>query len=649
MSNGSTRVNATYTTSGAVGDYILFSWSSTGSSITGNYTDISWSLVLYSLAYGKISSSASKSWSVNVNGSTYSGTNTIGIGNNTSKTLASGSTRIYHNTDGSKSFNYSFSQTFNITFNSWVGTVSDSGSGTLDMIPRYASVNGFTISDISQTSVSYSWSADYVCSKISCYLNGTLQGSSVINSSSGTYTAANLSPDTTYSLYFVITRKDSNLTTQSETKSFTTKPIASLAPGQTFSFPVGEDLTLAFQNADMNASVLKLSVKNDAGEWISDMAAAEVPAGTSSYTWNLSSYADRLYEACRAKNIIDIIISCSAVLNVETQPQLYTGTAAIVNSDPVFQSCFLVNTEESISSLLGTSSTITKYGNFQIQIPPDLKAIPQNAAEIIGYTAYLTPAAEVSEIKRADAAYSSDSQVYLNLGTYDKPGSYFICVCAVDSRGNTSEIVQKSCTILPYHIPTYSISPKRMNGFEKEIFLSLSAEYSRLLVESVPKNSIVSLAYRYGAPEDDLSAAAWTPITDFSTEIIDADNGRIRYNRNTLAAPFLQLPNDSPFQIEFQIKDRIQTLIVQLPIEQGVPIMGEFDDGHITIGMLPDIEEPSLLQINSDILAKDIQNTPRKIFETLSNLLCLSALEPSDQIPGGLWLEDVTETYTNGG
>ena len=72
MANGSTRVNATYTTSGAVGDYILFSWSSAGSSVTGNYTDVNWSLVLYSLANGRISSNAVKNWSVNVNGSTYS-------------------------------------------------------------------------------------------------------------------------------------------------------------------------------------------------------------------------------------------------------------------------------------------------------------------------------------------------------------------------------------------------------------------------------------------------------------------------------------------------------------------------------------------------------------------------------------------------
>ncbi|WP_226164213.1 DUF859 family phage minor structural protein, partial [Hymenobacter terricola] len=56
--------------------------------------------------------------------------------NNSTKTLASGTTTIAHNADGSKTFNYSFSQQFDITFNGWIGTISGSGSGTLNTIAR---------------------------------------------------------------------------------------------------------------------------------------------------------------------------------------------------------------------------------------------------------------------------------------------------------------------------------------------------------------------------------------------------------------------------------------------------------------------------------------------------------------------------------
>lgn len=118
-------------------DTLKFSWSESSQSIVNNTTTISWKLELIAGSSGRISSTASKSWSVTINGTKYSGTNTVGISNNATKTLASGSTTITHNSDGTKTFSYSFSQQFSITFSGTsIGTKSGSGSGTLDTIPR---------------------------------------------------------------------------------------------------------------------------------------------------------------------------------------------------------------------------------------------------------------------------------------------------------------------------------------------------------------------------------------------------------------------------------------------------------------------------------------------------------------------------------
>lgn len=117
-------------------DTLKFSWTAGAQNIDKNQTPVSWKLQLISVKYGAISSSASKAWSVTVNGTKYSGTNTVGIAENATKTLASGTTTITHDADGSKSFNFSFSQEFNINFNGQVGTKSGSGSGTLNTIPR---------------------------------------------------------------------------------------------------------------------------------------------------------------------------------------------------------------------------------------------------------------------------------------------------------------------------------------------------------------------------------------------------------------------------------------------------------------------------------------------------------------------------------
>ena len=121
---------------------LRFNWSQSSQSIANNNSVVSWSLQLISTS-GSISSSASKSWSVTVNGTNYSGSNTVGIGTNTTKTLASGSTTIAHNADGTKSFSFSFSQQFDINYSGvgWIGTKSGSGSGTLSTIPRTSSVS----------------------------------------------------------------------------------------------------------------------------------------------------------------------------------------------------------------------------------------------------------------------------------------------------------------------------------------------------------------------------------------------------------------------------------------------------------------------------------------------------------------------------
>lgn len=122
-------------------DTLKFTWSVSSYSIPNNTSTVAWKLQLITTGSGRIDSTKKKSYTIKVNGVSYTGTNYVGIGNNTTKTLVSGSTVIAHNTDGSKSFSYSFKQEFNITFS---GTLieykSGSGTGTLNNIPRAATI-----------------------------------------------------------------------------------------------------------------------------------------------------------------------------------------------------------------------------------------------------------------------------------------------------------------------------------------------------------------------------------------------------------------------------------------------------------------------------------------------------------------------------
>ena len=136
----------------AVANYITlkFSWTAGTQNIASNYTPVSWKLQLISSnSTANINSSASKDYSVTVDGSKKTGTNTVDLDGGATRTLASGSKNIYHDSDGTCTFNYSFSQEFAITYSgSSVGTISGSGSGTLNTIPRKSvlgTISNFTI------------------------------------------------------------------------------------------------------------------------------------------------------------------------------------------------------------------------------------------------------------------------------------------------------------------------------------------------------------------------------------------------------------------------------------------------------------------------------------------------------------------------
>lgn len=118
-------------------DSLKFSWWISSQSVENNSSVVSWKMELVSGQYGQINAGSQSAWSITVNGTNYTGKENIGIGNNTTKTLASGSTTIAHNADGSKSFSYSFSQDMYIKFSGEsIHVVSGSGSGTLDTIAR---------------------------------------------------------------------------------------------------------------------------------------------------------------------------------------------------------------------------------------------------------------------------------------------------------------------------------------------------------------------------------------------------------------------------------------------------------------------------------------------------------------------------------
>lgn len=171
-------------------DTLKFSWwfNDGDQSVANNNTLVRWKLELIAGSAGKIISTGSKSWKVVVNGSSYSGTNTIGISNNSTKTLASGTTTIPHNDDGTKTFEYSFEQTIAIEWGStYIDKASSSSKGTLDTIPRASSVAA-TTANVESAAVFTITKANNSFTHTLKYQFGDLSGTIVTKTSDSTVT-----------------------------------------------------------------------------------------------------------------------------------------------------------------------------------------------------------------------------------------------------------------------------------------------------------------------------------------------------------------------------------------------------------------------------------------------------------------------------
>ena len=115
---------------------LTFNWWVNSSSIEGNYTDIGWNLV----GSGGSTSNyyMAGNFTVVIDGETVYNTSSdtrIQLWNGT--TVASGTKRIYHNNDGSRSFGASVSA----GIYAYAKNVSGSGSWSLDSIPRYSKIS----------------------------------------------------------------------------------------------------------------------------------------------------------------------------------------------------------------------------------------------------------------------------------------------------------------------------------------------------------------------------------------------------------------------------------------------------------------------------------------------------------------------------
>lgn len=541
----------------------------------------------------------------------------------------------------------------------------------LDTIPRYTSIRTWSVAEVGKTYAKINWGTADTVDWVRVYLNDSSQWTDnpgSVNGTSGSfvYTGAassgasipsvsTLKPGTTYKLKCWVRRKDSQLPTTSGNISFTTNPVATISnldSEDEFSYNIGDDITLKFDNSSANKSWLSFSLETANGQY-EELFKTDEAIQSDSYIWKLSSYSSILYSKMSTKNSASCKIKCGTTIVENGQTINYVsgefyGRIYVKNSNPIFSDFDYADENTSIQKILGdTHSMLQYYSNMVIRIPLSKKATAQNGASIVKYIVKV----DDSQNATYELNYKTDSEVVLELGKYYSSGTKKINICALDSRGNTSNVIVKSFNVISYHPPFIEdMNLNRLNGYEAEVVLDFYGGISKVIIGNVEKNTSRKVLYRY-AEVGTAFPSSYTEINGVKISSFSSNEYEIDFSQNTKDDTFgitgsgsskLILDNNKSYNFQFRISDSFINNDYDMMLEKGAPIAFIGDNGQFSVGMVPDITRNDIFQVNGDIMGVDIDGNKVSIVNTLKNLIVTTKpgeAEPTDQPAGGYWIE----------
>jgi hypothetical protein len=567
-------------------------WSAT-QDITNNKSTITAKMYWESTSsYGTISSSATKSGSIYIDGTWYdfSGAGLASLSGVQKKLIATKSRTITHNSAGE----------LDITIDGWFNpdvTYSGQHFGTQSLTAKTFSVNTIPRkSSLTDTTPSFVAGSDFnmgisrASSTFShkAYIdvldyNGTWQYIKVVEFSSSQ------------------TSKSSSFTTSEKTEIFQRLGGRSSATFRVNLHTYNGSTSLGYNTYTGTVTIPNLttvsSVDGEAGAsnrvYVDQSISIGLARHDSEFTHTLSIISAGNF----SKTITGVGYSTTFTLNSTEQSQLYSdigpdrdvidGNIRVytyyngqqVGSYKDYDLDFYVRPSTNAPTFSGTGITyadinsittavtgnnkliIQNKSSLRVSIPTTAKATAKNGANMAKYTVTIGSGS-------ASANFSSTATVNVDFGAVNSATNVTATIRAEDSRGFSTSVTLP-ITMIAYANPVVTSTPKRRNGFEDTIEIPLSGSFSPITISGAAKNDLVPLSgqtsaaqYRYRENISGSAFSSWANLT--------VSKSGTTYTGTTGE---VALDNTKAYIFEVRVSDKLSTTTVTKSVSSGKPIL----------------------------------------------------------------------------
>jgi len=459
-----------------------------------------------------------------------------------------------------------------------------SNSIQLTTIPRYTSITSFEVSKIDETNIRVNWNASNTCDRVRYRLkvSGGQWGSWVQPSFSKQFDIGGLNANTTYDVQISVRRQDSQLDTDSDSKSITTYPYPSIKSNGVPSFIIGNDFAINIDNQKSRSCTITFIGDNNNEKSISNVTGSSV-SGFNTSEW-ITYFNNTLPNKTSGKYKIRLTCSTGNV-NVESSQVTYGINTNDSSYNPQFTTSNIINVQNTAyTSIAGSNKFIKNHNKISGSITP---MTPQKGSSGNYYEI------SSSNITAQRKNYVSQSNISFEITNVS---SNSFEVMAVDSRGQYTKVT-KQIDLVDYSNPSVnnaSVNITRQNTIGDKAIVNISGYYTNWS-GLLQNNSIQSIKYRVG------SSGSFNALP--STAAITYQNGNWSLS-TTLNDTF---STSSSYQLYFQVTDLLESSVFG-PYTLNTAdafIWKDLANRRVGINKKPSCK----LDVNGDIQGRDLLST----------------------------------------